>query len=327
MSDQSADLPVFPFRVEVFVQPERVADFQARLLDLNAQCARQPGFLGMGADSPGPAAASMAWMLSYKFDSPQTRDAAADVVRAGVGAMSDLFTRPPVVSTAEALSDRRPLEVVWAHVPKNRSEEYRVAREQPNALASASPGFLSIDTFPPAAGEEIWVTQITFDSQASLDRWLASPKRREAVGAIQGLARDEVKVLPTGFGQWFSVNAVAMTQTPAWKQAMTVLAVLFAMVSLLNLTIGDAVGPGWTIEGTPIYKGLNLPFPMVVFIGNAIGTCLLTWVLMPIVTRLLAWWLDPGATRRRTIQGVVLLVVIYIVEVAIFTTINRTLGI
>ena len=327
MSDQSADRPVFPFRIEVFVQPDRVTDFQARLLDLNARCAAQPGFLGMGADSPGPGAASMAWMLSYKFDSPETRDAATQVVRAGVEAMTDLFTRPPVVSTAESLSDRRPLEVVWAHVPRERSEDYRVARENLNALASASPGFLSIDTFPPATGEEIWVTQITFDSQANLDRWLTSPKRQDAVTAIQGLARDEVKVLPTGFGQWFSVNAVAMTQTPAWKQAMTVLAVLFAMVSVLNLTIGDAVGQGWTIEGTPIYKGLGLPFPIVVFIGNAIGTCLLTWVLMPIVTRLLAWWLDPGVTRQRTIQGVVLLIAIYAVEIVIFTTINKTLGI
>jgi len=192
---------------------------------------------------------------------------------------------------------------------------------------AAAPGFVSLETYPPAPGDDTWVTMITFASQDDLDAWYASPKRQAVLTRIHALAPDEVRTLPTGFGQWFSVNAVGMVQTPAWKQAMTVLAVLFAMVSVLNLTIGDAVGPGWTIEGQPIYKGLGLPFPIVVFIGNAIGTALLTWVLMPIATRLLAWWLDPGVSRRHTVMGVLLLLVVYVVEIAVFTTINRTLGI
>jgi len=186
---------------------------------------------------------------------------------------------------------------------------------------------VSLETFPPSDGGDIWVTNITFSTPENLDLWLSSPERASIREKLAGLAEDDVRTVPTGFGQWFSVNASAMVQTPAWKQAMTVLAVLFPMVSIVNLTIGDAVGTGWTIDGQPIYKGLGLPFPMVVFIGNTIGTILLTWVLMPFVTRLLAWWLDPGATRKRTIQGVVLLLVLYVVEVTIFTTINRTLGI
>jgi CBS domain containing-hemolysin-like protein len=69
-----------------------------------------------------------------------------------------------------------------------------------------------------------------------------------------------------------------------------------------------------------------LPFPLVVFVGNAVGTILLTWVLMPIVTRLLNWWLNPAASREQTIGGVVLLLAIYVVEVLFFVWVFRTFG-
>ena len=48
--------------------------------------------------------------------------------------------------------------------------------------------------------------------------------------------------------------------------------------------------------------------------------------LMPIVTRLLNWWLNPAASRRQTIGGVVLLLAIYVVEVVFFVWVFRTFG-
>lgn len=327
MANSGSELAVFPLRAEVFVRLDRVADFQERLPALNARCAGQPGFLGLGADSQAPGKEAYAWMLSYKYDSAQSREAASASLRNDLEAMSDLFTRPPVVMSNEVLNDRRPVEVITTRVPTHLHDRYRAARQRMDAVVAARPGFVSIDNYPPMPGDDTWVTQITFESQESLDRWMSSAERIEALKDIRSLVPDEVKVLPTGFGQWFSVNAVGMVQTPAWKQAMTVLAVLFPMVSTLNLTIGDVIGGGWKIEGTQIFTGLGAPLPIVVFVGNTIGTILLTWVLMPLVTRLLAWWLDPGASRTRTIQGVVLLLVIYALEVTLFTTINLTLGI
>lgn len=320
-------MSAFPLRAEVFVRLDRVEDFKARLPELNARCSAQPGFLGLGADSQTPGKESYAWMLSYKYSSEDARAAAGVALNQALGSMADLFTRPPVVTDNEKLNDRRPVEVITTRFPAALTGKYEAARQRMDALVAASPGFISIDTYPPAPGDDVWVTQITFDSQENLDRWMQSSQRVAAVKEIQSVAADEVKVLPTGFGQWFSVNAVGMVQTPAWKQAMTVLAVLFPMVSTLNLTIGDAIGGGWRIEGTQIFAGLGAPLPVVVFVGNTIGTILLTWVLMPVVTRLLAWWLEPGASRTRTIQGVVLLLVIYALEVTLFTSINVGLGI
>lgn len=313
--------------MHVFVKEDRVSDFQRTFSDVNAECVGISGFLGQGADSAPAEHGAARWVFSYKYGTEEARSQCQSRLEAGFASMADLMTTAPVISVDERADVRRTVEVITSRIAPNRRDEYARLRDEMDAIASKAPGFVSLETFPPSDGGNIWVTNITFTTPEDLDLWMASPQRARMLERFAALAEDDVRTLPTGFGQWFSVNATAMVQTPAWKQAMTVLAVLFPMVSIVNITIGDAVGGGWTIEGQSIYKGLGLPFPMVVFIGNTIGTILLTWVLMPLVTRLLAWWLDPGATRKRTIQGVILLLVAYAVEVTLFTTIFKTLGI
>ena len=134
-------------------------------------------------------------------------------------------------------------------------------------------------------------------------------------------AADQDWVLPSGFHGW-----APTVEAPAWKQAMTALAVLYAMVSVLNITLGNVIGNGLSVEGNKVVSGLGLPLPVVVFIGNAVGTVLLTWVLMPVVTRLLGWWLMPSASRAQTVRGVVLILAIYVIEIVLFDWIFRTFG-
>ena len=106
---------------------------------------------------------------------------------------------------------------------------------------------------------------------------------------------------------WFAVNAEDGIAAPAWKQAMTVLAALFPTVMILNLTIGNLV----------VAKGA--PMAVNVFIGNTLGTVALTWLLMPVVTRLMNWCVSPSCSPNRTVLGVFLLLAIYVVELMIFT--------
>ena len=77
---------------------------------------------------------------------------------------------------------------------------------------------------------------------------------------------------------------------------MTAIAVLYALVSVLTITLGNFIGDGLSVEGSKVVTGLGLSLPVVVFVGNAVSTVLLTWVLMPVVTRLLRWWLNPAAS-------------------------------
>lgn len=48
---------------------------------------------------------------------------------------------------------------------------------------------------------------------------------------------------------------------------------------------------------------------------------------MPIVTRLLAWWLDPGCTRAQTVGGSLIMLAIYVAEMILFVWVFRTFAI
>ena len=142
---------------------------------------------------------------------------------------------------------------------------------------------------------------------------------------IDDISPSSEQVVPTGFGQWFAVmlrpgadtcvEAVDGHGGRAVRHGFR-----------LHITLGNFIGKGLTVEGSEIFPGLGLPFPVVVFIGNVVSTILLTWVVMPVVTRVMSWWLDPHASKARTWQGIVLLLVIYVLEIAFFTLIFNSYG-
>ena len=298
------------------------------LARVRASVASAPGFLGAGMDTTQDDDMCRI-VTSYKF----TADTDVDALLSSpewASLQSDLpdtVVGVPVQARTQEAGGARATEIISAVVPAGSEEEYKRGRAALDAAAASFPGFVSVDVFEPGPGERLWHTHLTFDTTESLQAWRDSAQRQSLVREIQKVAPDQTRVVPTGFGQWFSVNASATAAAPAWKQAMTVLAVLYAMVSVLNITLGNLVGEGLTVQGTQLVTGLGLRFPAVVFIGNAVGTVLLTWVLMPIVTRLLAWWLDPGCTRGQTIGGIVLMLALYVVEIIFFVWLNRTLGI
>ena len=295
---------------------------------VRASLSMSPGFLGAGVDTAQDGDMCRV-VTSYKFSASADIDALL-ASPAWASLQSDLpatVVGVPVQTRSSEAGGTRTSEIISASVPAGSQEEYQKRRVALDAAAASFPGFVSIDVFEPGAGELVWNTVLTFDSPESLQAWRDSAQRRSLVADIKQVADDQERVMPTGFGQWFSVNATSTAQAPAWKQAMTVMAVLYAMVSVLNITLGNLVGQGFSFQGEQLVPGLGLPFPVVVFIGNAVGTILLTWVLMPIVTRLLAWWLDPGCTRAQNIVGVLLMLAIYVAEMILFVWVFRTFAI
>jgi hypothetical protein len=49
-------------------------------------------------------------------------------------------------------------------------------------------------------------------------------------------------------------------------------------------------------------------------------------MLMPAAIRLFDWWLDPAASGAQTIRGALLLIALYVLEVAAFSYIFETWG-
>lgn len=220
----------------------------------------------------------------------------------------------------------RASELVTAIVHPGNRTAYERLRAEFAAKAAEFPGFSSLEVFPPSADDDRWTAVTTFDTASDLQNWRTSPERAELVRRIRKLADDRDWVLPSGFRRWSSRNGAAGSQPPAWKQAMTALAVLYATVSVLDITLGNFIGSGLRVEGNQVVAGLGLSLPLVIFIGNAVGTIMLTWLLMPVVNRVLDWWLRPTASQVQTIRGVVLLLVVYLIEVSFFDWIYRTFG-
>lgn len=115
-----------------------------------------------------------------------------------------------------------------------------------------------------------------FTNRETLDRWLESDERRRILATIDPLIEGERTVnVVGGFAGWFSGPAdIAPTR---WKQAALVLLALFPTALLLGI-IREALVP-------------DLWMPLAVLLGNVAGVAILSWILMPALTRRFDRWL------------------------------------
>jgi len=310
------------------VRPDQKDGFDVWLGKLNQSASAASGFLGMGIDTRQGRPTEIEWTITYKFDSDGERDAwmaSAQRVKAHAEG-SVLFTSAPHETLGVVAGRARSLMVVRSHVSPDRQADWHAAQARFQAAVLNFPGFDGVDVFKPATGSDVWTTVLSFRTQEDLSRWEESPERRALLDEIAIAREDEVIATPSAYGQWFSAGATASANSPTWKQAMVALLVLFPLVTLYDMTLGNAAGGGLKVAEHPVFGGLGLPFPFVVFLGNVVGTILLTWVLMPVVIRAFDWWLNPFATAAQTVRGTVLLVIAYAVEVAAAIFIYQTWG-
>lgn len=301
--------------------------FRTWLRDLLMLAVAAPGFVGVSRSEQGSPSGATSWKITYRFESASDREnwmRSSTLAKAHAEA-GTLFALPP-----QAISDTDDgtarMMVVTSHVAPGREADWRAAQARLNAAVVGFPGFDGLDIFKPSDDGHDWTTVLTFRSERDLENWKNSEERRYLLSQFEEASHDGVDVGPASFGTWFAARAAGSRPVPEWKQAMVVLAVLYPLVSFYDITLGNAAGQGLAVAGHQVIKGLGLPFPVVVFLGNAIGTVLLTWVLMPAAIGLFNWWLDPAASRDQTIRGAVILVALYVLEVAAFSYVFETWG-
>jgi uncharacterized protein len=148
--------------------------------------------------------------------------------------------------------------------------------------ASQFPGHLGAEVYRPqtaAAGEYRVVYR--FDTAQHLRAWLDSPEH------AAWLARAEPHVLGplhrqvlTGLEAWFTLpTQPAAPPPPRYKMAVLTWVTIFPLIT------------GVVIASAPLIGGLALVVRLAV--TTAVTVALMTWVVMPRVTRLLHRWLYP----------------------------------
>ncbi|MFE7772507.1 antibiotic biosynthesis monooxygenase [Streptomyces sp. NPDC057445] len=173
------------------------------------------------------------------------------------------------------------------------------------------PGFMGSEMFKPVEGvQDRWVVAFRFDSHEHLDGWLDSEARERLLEEGRDYFRSyDVRKIGSAFGGWFRFGEGADEGIPPnWKQAMSVILALYPTVMILNLTVGD-----W-------FTGMGMPGYVALFFGNVLSVCILTWLLMPLVNRVLAWWLLPSRAQsvRVHMAGAAIVAACYLVLLVIF---------
>lgn len=145
---------------------------------------------------------------------------------------------------------------------------------------SGFPGFLGSELLPPVEGvQDELVIVASFASRPDLDLWLESDSRTEWLDLIGQLIDGERTLnVVGGFGGWFPSRSSHPEGPRRWKQAIAVFIALFPTVLVITLVRG-ALFP-------------NMNVVLAVFVGNVLGILILTYALMPPLTRLLAGWLN-----------------------------------
>lgn len=184
--------------------------------------------------------------------------------------------------------------VISEVIEPSRIEEYEAWTKGINQDARRFEGFVGVDVIRPR--DHIYpeyVVIVKFDTYAHLRNWLASPTYRTWMDKSYGLiAARAQQQLPSGMELWFTLPKTQIQQSaqaeyaqPAYykKVVLGVLAV-YPLILLANATIG------------PLLKGL--PSLLGLLISVTFVSALLTYPVMPWLTKVLSFWLYPSVKTR-----------------------------
>lgn len=263
------------------VSPGQEREFERWNARIRAAAESFPGHLGSEAQPPNDAHPDE-WMVVYRFATAEQLDAwmTSDERRALLEEGNQLLDGPvreqrlvqtdPGPNAVTAVMSQRVRPDAW--------EEFRRAHAQITLVMRGFDGFLSCELAEPVPGiQEDHVVVFAFDSRRNLDRWLESDERQEVLALIEPLIEgDRTLNVVGGFAGWFRMDS--SREPRRWKQATAVLIALYPTTLLLGF-----LQRTFTPEA---------PWVPALFVSNVVGIAVLTWILMPLVTRLLSRWLQ-----------------------------------
>jgi antibiotic biosynthesis monooxygenase (ABM) superfamily enzyme len=161
-------------------------------------------------------------------------------------------------------------------VKRGREAEFEEWLRQVTETISTQPGSLGSTILRPKEPGGVYHIVVQFDDSLRLADWLESNERRRWLGAIQEIATRE-GAEATGMETWFSLPKTTVIPPPRWKMVI----VTFIAVYPLSLVLNAVAIPRMSDFPTGLRA---LLFPLVL-------PPVLTYVLMPLLSRVLRRWL------------------------------------
>ncbi|QEO14844.1 antibiotic biosynthesis monooxygenase [Agromyces intestinalis] len=165
-------------------------------------------------------------------------------------------------------------------------------------LANKYPGFLGSGWVRAGESSRVWHMLYRFADEASLEAWEHSAERSWWLSTGQAFVESERSRRRSGIEGWFDepptgsvpVAGGAGTEAsdpppapPRWKQAVTIWLGFFPVNLVFSYLIGLA--PGWG----------EVPLWLRVLVTTLVLTPIMTYWVLPVITRSLRRWLAPRA--------------------------------
>jgi uncharacterized protein len=167
--------------------------------------------------------------------------------------------------------------VVAREVESGRQEEFHRWADDLLAAARDFVGYLGSGLLEPVPGGSVWHVVYRFDTPEHLAQWEASTVRRDLLARGDEFVQTVAVRRLDGMDAWFATPGHTPAPPRRWKTflmtATVILVLQFALSSALRPLVGD-----WPL----LLRTAAVIVPLV---------ALMTWVVMPRISRWLARWL------------------------------------
>jgi hypothetical protein len=172
--------------------------------------------------------------------------------------------------------------VVSRRVRRGSEEAFEGLSAAMTERAAGFPGYLGATMFRPASADDPeYRIVFKFRDRETLAAWESSAERAELLADIEALLQEpsEREVL-SGIVTWFTLPGQNPVQPPPrYKMTLVSWLALYPAVTLVFLFFGDLLA--------------RLPLPLRTLLVTAVVMLLMSYVLMPRMTRWFAFWLFP----------------------------------
>jgi antibiotic biosynthesis monooxygenase (ABM) superfamily enzyme len=165
--------------------------------------------------------------------------------------------------------------ITWSVVP-GREAEFEAWAHDMTAAATRHEGHLGAAWLRPDAPGGAYQVVVRFTSAELLEQWMSSEERAQHLAKLEGIATAE-SLRKTGLETWFSLPGQSVLPPPKWKMALVTLAAIYPLSILFNWLVVPSV------KTWPLAAHAAL-FPLAL-------VPLLTFLIMPRLSRLLRQWL------------------------------------
>ena len=207
-------------------------------------------------------------------------------------------------------------------VPKGRDFAFKRWHNHLVEISRKYDGFLRCDLCPPLKCKDPvvkWYYIMHFDSPENLNQWMESSDRQQLLESGQEIfSAYRFKSFTTGLEGWFSMQAGSAEYKglgpPRWKQILAVVLGLYpvVMIQAIAFSIFNLM-QSWSLANSMI-------------VNNLITSTVLSFLVMPLVSQRLSFWLQPAyvrISRQKNLIGTIIVLATLGLMVLLF---NGTLG-